>query len=104
MLERTRSRSLIDQMNAAHTDLLAGIPATQAQALRTAQTNAEIQLASLEKQWEGLDSKSGQEPAELEVQQKRLAQSLVAAREQVAQAKTAIQAVSPAYRNSSRGL
>lgn len=84
-IERGRARSLVDQLASSGIDLLEGLPAAEAAALRLRDMQAKTRLAQLEKQAEGSDRND-------------LQAELLAARQEVIDAYVAIRNASPAYR------
>lgn len=85
-IERSRTRALVDQLDAANIDLLAGLPGDQAGTLRKREADAKARLAQLERQ------------AERAKPDAALEQQLNDAREDVVQTYVAIRSASPAYR------
>ncbi len=98
--EQGRARSLFDQMQTAHADLLAGLPTAQAQALRLAMNQAEAQVPQLEKQLEATANDAGLSLKERQSRHEELGNKLMAARGQLVDAHTAIRNASPLYRKT----
>lgn len=97
-IERSRARSLIDQLATANIDLLAGVPGGEASALRTRQSTAKTILAQLEKQAESFQADTNLSSAQREHLTRELADKLHAARDEVLNAYLAIRNASPVYR------
>lgn len=97
-VEQSRVRSLFDQMQAAHIDLMAGLAEEIARPLRTREQETQSRLADLEKQWEtaasAKDLSESERTAKLEALQKTIAR----ARQDWIEANTAMRNASPAYR------
>ena len=98
--DQGRARSLFDQMHTAHADLLAGLPTSQAHALRQELNKAEAQVAQLERQLGATEADAGISQRERQSQEQQLRQALVAARRQLVVAHTAIRNASPLYRKA----
>ena len=96
--ERSRARSLIDQMQLQGVDLLAGVPEDQARQLRQRDNEAKIRMASLEKQLQVLDKLRELSPEQRQQRQKELIAQLVKARQDVLDSYRGIRIASPAYR------
>ena len=96
--ERSRARSLVDQIATAHVDLLAGLPESEAEPLRKQERAAQMNLASLEKQLELARQRKDLPAGELKGQIDKLESQAVAARQGVVDAYVAIRNASPAYR------
>lgn len=97
--ERGRARSLADQMAAAHVDLLAGLPAEEAQRLNQRERRAQLRVAQLEKMLQVLLAQ-GQLSDEQQAVQDKLTEQLAEARRELVDAYTAIRNASPAYRRA----
>lgn len=97
-IERSRARSLMDQLATASVDFLAGVPAEEAAALRQRLSRAQVQLASFEKQAELLRADKTMAQAERERAISAIEAQVRAAREEVVEASVAIRNASPAYR------
>ncbi len=99
-IERSRSRTLIDQLGAAHVDLLAGLEPRQAEALRSRERTALTRQATLARRWRQLKNSStplnDAETRELDQVELELPQ----AREGIVAAYTAMRNASPAFRRS----
>ena len=97
-VERSRARSLQDQMALRGVDLLAGLPPNQAKPLRDRENKAKVQVASVEKQINILPQRKDLSETEKKSQQKQLREELKQAREELIEAYVAIRNASPAYR------
>lgn len=97
-IERSRARSLMDQLATASIDFLAGVPAAEAAELRNRQTIAQTRLAQLEKQVEVVRGNRNLSETEREKTVAELESQLPASREEVIEASVAIRNASPAYR------
>ena len=97
-IERSRARSLVDQLATANIDLLAGVPGDEAETLRTRQSTAQTQLAQLEKQAELIAADKNLSEAKREQKTKALDDQLRSARDEVVNAYLAIRNASPVYR------
>ena len=97
-VERSRARSLQDQMALRGVDLLVGLPQVQATSLRDRETKAKVNVASLEKQISILHQRKDLSENEKESQQKQLREELKQAREKLIEAYVAIRNASPSYR------
>ena len=91
--ERSRARSFLDQVELRSTDLLAGLPESEALDLRSRQIAARERLATLERQL----SAAGTSAVE-ETQRRDLLAKLRDAQQEVADAYRQIRTASPAYR------
>jgi CHAT domain-containing protein len=96
--ERSRSRTLVDQINLQGTDLFAGLPADQAKQLKDRDTAAQANVASLEKQLEILPKRQDYTDAQKKSEEQRLTEALKAAREEQVATYRDIRNASPAYR------
>ena len=96
--ERSRARSLQDQMALRGVDLLAGLPPNQAAPLRDRETRAKVQVGSLEKQINFLPQQRDFSEAQKKSQGETLREELKQAREKLIDAYIAIRNASPAYR------
>ena len=96
--ERSRARSLVDQIATAHVDLLAGLPAGEAEPLRQHERTTQMKLASLEKQLELARQRKDLPAGELKGQIEKLESQAAEARQGVVGAYVAIRNASPAYR------
>jgi CHAT domain-containing protein len=97
-MERSRARSLLDQMETHGLDLLAGVPEKDAAALRKRESQAQSRLASLEKQMQLLDARKDLSPEDRMKQADSLGVQLRKARENYVTAYADIRNASPAYR------
>ncbi len=95
--ERGRARSLVDQMQVAGVDLLAGVPPKQARKLRRREAEAMSKAAGLEKQIDLLTAERQLSPAARATKRRELESQLVAARANVSSAYQDIRNASPAY-------
>jgi CHAT domain-containing protein/tetratricopeptide (TPR) repeat protein len=93
--ERGRGRSLADEMELAHADLLAGLPNEQAVALRARERQAVERLTDLEQRLPALANAPRDEQP---TKQRKLYEELALARRQLVDANTAIRNASPLYR------
>lgn len=98
--EQGRARSLVDQMQTAHADLLAGLPIAQAQALRQAMNRAEAQVAQLERQLAAAGADTILSAEDRKARQEELTRQLMVARNLLVDAHTAIRNASPLYRKT----
>ncbi len=98
--ERSRARTLVDQMAASHLDLLAGLPERETGSLRPRERSAQSRLASLEKQLELLRVSVGPVADQRKGQLKQLEAAVGAASQKVVDAYIAIRNASPAYRQT----
>ncbi len=96
--ERSRARSLVDQINLQGLDLLAGLDAKVAQALRNRDVRAGAAILALEKQLEVLADRKDLSDTQKTTEQNRLNTALKTAREEQVEAYNAIRNASPAYR------
>jgi len=97
-LERGRARSLMDQLTTANVDFLAGVPAEEAQELRERESEAQQNVAQIERQMEiaRIDKNVTDEKREAVLQ--LFERELQIAREELIAAGVAIRNASPAYR------
>lgn len=91
--ERSRSRAFLDQVELRSTDLLAGIPESEAQEFRSRQAKGRERLAALERRLTASASSSVDES-----QRQELLTNLRQAQQEVADAYRQIRTASPAYR------
>jgi len=98
--ERARARSLVDQLQLGQVDLLAGLPAIEADDLRRRDAEANTNAASLEKQSELLERQPGLSADERDSRRDQLQAELGRARETLVEVYRDIRNVSPAYRLS----
>jgi CHAT domain-containing protein len=97
-IERSRARSLIEQMETHEIDLLAGMPADEARRLEDAERVARVRVTSLEQQLRTLSRRTDLPPAQRKQQQDELLAQLHGARGQLASARGDIRNASPAFR------
>jgi len=97
-IERCRARSLVDQLATANIDLLAGVPADEASALRTRQATTNTILAQLEKQADSIRADKNLSKVQREQKTKELDDKLHSARAEVVKSYLAIRSASPVYR------
>jgi CHAT domain-containing protein/Tfp pilus assembly protein PilF len=97
-LERSRARSLIDQMALRGVDLLAGLPAEEAARLTKREDAATYRIASLERELTVLDRRKDLSARQLQTRCEELQKRLNQARANFAAAFAAIRNASPAYR------
>jgi CHAT domain-containing protein/Tfp pilus assembly protein PilF len=98
MAERSRARTLIDQMNVQGTDLLAGLPVNQATGLKQHESAAQAKVAALEKQLEVLPRRNDFTDAQKKTAEASLVNQLKAAREEQIDSYRDIRNASPACR------
>jgi CHAT domain-containing protein len=98
--ERGRARALIDQMQIAHADLLAGLEPQQAQVLRDRRNRAETKVARLERQRAATNADPGISDRERQASREELEVALAAARGALVEAHTELRNASPAYRQA----
>ncbi len=96
--ERSRARTLLDQLELRGGDLLAGVGWRIARPLRKRETDARTRLAQLEQTLQRTAAAAGVTPAERERQMQMLEPQLLAARRDVIDAYREIRNASPAYR------
>lgn len=96
--ERGRGRSLVDQLAAAHVDLLEGVPPQEAQRLREAENQAKRDVASYERQLEILPAREDLNEAAIRQETIRLRGELALARQRAVDAYAAIRTASPKFR------
>jgi len=99
-VERSRARSLVDQLEMGGGDLLAGLPPDEANRLRQRDTAAKVRFASLEKQASAAETEAGLSDAERAARRKRLVTELAVAREEIVEVYRDIRNISPACRLS----
>jgi CHAT domain-containing protein/Tfp pilus assembly protein PilF len=97
-IERSRARSLVDQMELGHADLLADVPEAEAQRLRQRERDARSRIASLEKQLSLVDQRKDLPATERQAERDKLEPELGKARREYVQAYADIRNASPAYR------
>ena len=98
--ERARARSLVDQLQLGQVDLLAGLPANEANELRRRDAEAKTNAAGLEKQLELIERQPGLSAEDRESRRDRLQAELGRARETLVEVYRDIRSASPAYRIS----
>ena len=98
--ERARARSLVDQLQLGQVDLLAGLPAIEADELRRRDADAKTNAASLEKQLELIERQPGLSADERASRRDQLQSELGRSRETLVEVYRDIRNVSPAYRLS----
>ncbi len=96
-MERSRARSLMDQMASAHMDLLAGLEQGKAAELRSKDQQAQARIAMLQKQAEILEKRKDLLDNDRKAETKKLEDELHAARQAYADVYAEIRNVSPAY-------
>ncbi|MCA9022909.1 MAG: CHAT domain-containing protein, partial [Planctomycetaceae bacterium] len=101
-MERSRARSLLDQIAASDIDLLAGLPASEVTRLNEQDSKAKARLASLEQQLKLNANRHDLTSTARKQEERRLITELVQARKQLVTVYQSIQNVSPAYRLSMR--
>ncbi len=97
-LERSRARSLLDQMATAGVDLLAGLAEQEAQRLRENEARAAGRVASLCKQLDLLPARRDMTEEQKEREEERLNEELRRARFEHVQAYAELRSASPVYR------
>jgi hypothetical protein len=97
-MERSRARVLLEQMDLAGQDLLAGLPEEEAQRLRQKEAQAAGRVSSRQKQLQSVAERKDLSEAEKAEQQKRLEQELSQAQYEYVQVRGEIRAASPVYR------
>ncbi len=97
-MERTRARSLIDQMETNDMDLLAGIPEDQAERLRDAELRARSDMAANEEQFRMLSQREDVPESQRAALRSNFEDSLSKARESWVEARADIRNASPTYR------
>ena len=97
-MERGRAKSLLDQLAASGTDLLAGLPAKEAAVLHQRDLDAKSRLASLEQELRRNDAREDYSSEKKKREDKRLRGEIVRAREELVESYQSIQNASPAYR------
>lgn len=96
-MERSRARSLADQLETQGLDLLIGVPAAEAARLRAAEQEAREQVAALERQCQALAQRRDLSEAERRAAREALELRLESARRAYARAYADIRNASPAY-------
>jgi CHAT domain-containing protein len=99
-MERSRARSLLDQLELRGADLLAGLPQSQAQPLKRRETEAQARVAELRKRLELLPRQRGLSPDQRRQREEELMSGLRQAQRQAAEAYADIRNASPAYRQA----
>lgn len=97
-LERSRARSLVDQMETQGIDLLAGVDESEAARLRGREVDAQSRIAGLEHQLQLLEQRKGLSGPQRSEQRARLGLELQKARTDYAETYADIRNASPAYR------
>jgi len=97
-VERGRARSLREQMRTQGIDLLAGVPNSVADKLRTRDREAKTRIAGLRKQLEVLNYRRDLSPEEQEKERQSLGGELEQVKLEYASVRADIRNVSPAYR------
>lgn len=100
-MERSQARALVDQINAAGSDLLSGLSPREAAVLRERDLAARSRVTYLERQLTQLESRQGLSADAREQQRAKLQQELKQARDAAEQAYDAIRNASPALRLAS---
>lgn len=96
-MERSRAKSLLEQMDARGVDLMAGVPGEQAEGLRRAEREALTRLASLRQQLEVLASRQDISETERKQQQESLRAQMRPAHDAYRSARADVRNASPAY-------
>ncbi len=97
-LERSRARTLLDQMAMAGVDLLAGLPEEQAQQLRQEEAEAAGRVATARKQLDFLASRRDMSEPHKQREEQRLLKELRRAQREYAQVYAELRNASPLYR------
>ncbi len=97
-MERSRCRSLVDQMAIQGVDLLAGLPADQADKLREAERAAQQRVAELKRQLQHLAAQQDVSLEDRQVRQGKLETQLAEAQQHYVAAYADVRNASPAYR------
>ncbi len=96
--ERSRARTLLEQLDLAGVDLLAGLPASEADALRAADSACQTRLAEAERLLELLDTSKADDEAAAAVERDRLVAEVVSARQALVDSYLQLRSASPAWR------
>lgn len=96
--ERSRARTLLDQLELRGADLLAGVPWKVARPLRKRDADAKLRLARFEQNLQSAATAAGLSPIERERQVVAAEKEVLAARREVIEAYRDIRNASPAYR------
>jgi CHAT domain-containing protein len=96
--ERSRSRTLTDQMKLQGVDVLASLPPAEAQQFRQREAAAQVAIASLEKQIDQLSRRTDLPAAQKERAELALSRQLAEARQQQVDVYVDIRNASPSYR------
>jgi tetratricopeptide (TPR) repeat protein len=97
-MERSRARSLLDQLELQGTDLLAGLPEREAHRVKRQEAEAQARVAELRKQLEVLPHRRDLSPDQRRQREEELMSGLRQAQRQAAEAYADIRNASPAYR------
>jgi len=97
-MERRLSRSLIDQMDVAGIDLLAGLPEQESRRLREREDAVKLRIVSMERQLRALEQSSDSMSTDQEKKRAELRDQLDSALNQYRQVYVDIRSASPAYR------
>jgi len=97
-MERSRARTLLDQLELRNIDLLAGLPAANAARLRRADADAWARLREVQRQLELLSAPPGPSAKTRESKQQELRLRLRQAKQDVADVYARVRSASPAYR------
>ena len=97
-MERSRARVLLEQLELAGQDLLAGLPQAQAQQLRQKEAEAAARVSSLRKQLEVLSRRQDLSEGQKQQEAERLEGELAAAQWQYMQVRAELRGASPVYR------
>jgi CHAT domain-containing protein/Tfp pilus assembly protein PilF len=96
--ERSRARTLMDQMASAHVDLLQGLPVTEANRLRQQEEAAAARVKRIEQQLSAEPATGS--PQQRSTRRAQLESGLGVARQQLVEAYAAIRNASPVYRQT----
>ena len=98
VLERGRARSLVDQLHTQGIDLLADLPAEQADKLRARDAQWKRQVSALQEKFELLSGDSNLAPADRDQQRAQLIEQLAQAQTELVEVYRDMRNISPAYR------
>jgi len=102
-MERSRARSLLDQMAVQGYDLLLGVDQETANRLRAGQRAARERVGRLEAQLRGQGAKTDVTPEQRKAQSEKINGELVEARRQFVQARADVRNASPVYQRLAVG-
>ena len=96
-MERSRARSLLDQMSLHGADPLSGVAAMEREALSRRHVQSQLRLAGLTRQIQLLSQSPGQSAEEFQLQRARLVEGLKSAQAQVLEAYRALRSASRTF-------